>query len=37
MGGFILRLVGDTQVMMLVVAGVLLLLGAISVKLIKTK
>ena len=37
MGGFILRLVGDTQVMMLVVAGILLVLGAVSVKLIKTR
>jgi maltose/moltooligosaccharide transporter len=37
MGGFILELVGDAQVMMLVVAGVLLVGGAVSVKLIKTK
>jgi maltose/moltooligosaccharide transporter len=37
MGGFILRLVGDIQVMMLVVAGILLAMGAISVKLIKTR
>jgi hypothetical protein len=37
MGGFILELVGDAQVMMLVVAGILLVGGAVSVKLIKTK
>lgn len=36
-GGAILHIVGDAQVMMLVVAGVLLVLGALCVKFIKTR
>ena len=36
-GGFILHLVGSSQPLMLVVAGVLLIAGAVSVVIVKTK
>lgn len=36
-GGLILKLVGGAQVSMFLVAGVFLVLGALAVKLIKTK
>ena len=36
-GGFVLHLVGSSQPLMLVIAGVLLVAGAISVVLVKTK